>query len=194
VIWLALVAHAGSGFALLVTLSAQLRPALRATAHPGHTLALEPGLRMLLIAYASTPRLTAIPMAAVAWQRAGRAGRQRSEFRRWFGAGFVVLAAESVLRAWAALGVHDAMTPATWVARLRPPLPIVSAAVTMIVAGVCWALALRDARAAQRGSADGPDVWDTQDAAAAMCWTGAIAIAASHLVAPLAVAFVLRLG
>jgi hypothetical protein len=194
VIWLALVAHAGSGFALLVTLSAQLQPALLATAHPGHTLALEPGLRMLLIAYASTPRLTAIPMAAVAWQRAGRAGRERSEFRRGFGAGCVVLAAESVLRAWAALGTHHAMTPATWAARLRPPLPIVSAAGTMIVAGVCWALALGDATAAQRGSADGPDVWDTQDAAAAMCWTGAIAIAASHLVAPLAVAFVLRLG
>jgi hypothetical protein len=194
VIWLALVAHAGSGLALLVTLSAQLQPALLATAHPGHTLALEPGLRMLLIAYASTPRLTAIPMAAVAWQRAGRLGRERMEFRRWFGAGFVVLAAESVVRAAAALAMSPHVTPALWVGRLRPPFPLVSAAVTMIVAGVCWALALGEAKAARRGSADGPDVWDTQDATTAMWWTGAIAIAASHLVAPLAVAFVLRLG
>jgi hypothetical protein len=170
VIWLAFVAHAGSGFALLVTLSGQLRPALLATAHPGHTLALEPGLRMLLIAYASTPRLTAIPMAAIAWQRAGRVGREHTEFRRWFGAGCVVLAAESVVRAAAALAVSPQMTPALWVVRLRPPFPVVSAAVTMIVAGVCWALALGEATAARRGSADGPDVW------------------------PLAVAFVLRLG
>jgi len=193
VIWLAVIAHVGSGAALLIALSAELQPALLATAHPGHTLTLEPGLRHLMIAYATTPRLTAVPMAAVAWQRAGRMGRQHAEFRRWFGAGFVVLAAESVVRALVALG-HHAMTPATWVARLRPPFPIVSAAITIIVAGVCWALALREARAAARGSADGPDVWDTQEAAAAMWWTGAIAVVVTRLVAPLAVAFVLRLG
>jgi hypothetical protein len=193
VIWLAVIAHVGSSAALLITLSAELQPALLATAHPGHTLALEPGLRHLMIAYATTPRLSAIPMAAVAWQRAGRVGREHAGFRRWFSAGFVALAAESAVRALVALG-HDAMTPATWVAKLRPPFPVVSATITILVAGVCWALALGEARAARRGSADGPDVWDTQDAAVAMWWTGAIAVVASHLVAPLAVAFVLRLG
>jgi len=86
------------------------------------------------------------------------------------------------------------MKPATWASRLRPPLPIVSATLTMVAAGVCWALALGEAKAATRGSADGPDLWDRRDAAAIIWWTGAIAVIVTRVLAPLAVAFVLRLG
>jgi len=193
VIWIALCAHVGSALALLMTLSAQLRPALLGTASPAHTLALEPGLRHLLIAYAVTPRLTALPMAVLAWLRAGQLGRANAGFRRWFNVGFVVLASESVVRALVALGVREAITPAAWAARLRPPLPIVSATLTLVGAGVCWALALGEAKAAERGSADGPDLWDRRDAAAIIWWTGAIAVIVTRALAPIAVAFVLRL-
>jgi len=194
VIWLALIAHLGSALALMITLSATLQPALLSTPNPAHTLALEPGLRHLLVVYAATPRLSALPMAVRAWQRAGRVGRAHAGFRQWFGAGFAALAAESVVRAFAAIGAHAPMMPASWVARLRPPLPTVSATLTLWAAGTCWALALGEAKAVVRGGADGPDLWDRRDAAAIMWWTGAAAVAVARLVAPLAVAFVLRLG
>ena len=193
-IWLALIAHLGSAAAMMITLSATLQPALLSAPSPAHTLALEPGLRHLLVVYAATPRLSALPMAVLAWRRAGRIGRAHAGFRQWFGAGFAALAAESVVRAVAALGAHAPMMPASWVARLRPPLPAVSATLTLWAAGTCWALALGEAKAVVRGGADGADLWDRRDAAAIIWWTGAAAVVLARLVAPLAVAFVLRLS
>ena len=162
----ALIAHLGAGVALLITFSAGLHP----------------GLWRLALVYAATPRLSALPMAAVAWQRAGRAGRAHAGFRQWFSTGFAALAAESAVHAWVAIEGSG------------PPLPAVSATLTMATAGCCWAFALGEAKAASRGSADGPDLWDRRDAAATMWWTAGISIAVARLIAPLAVAFVLRLG
>jgi hypothetical protein len=201
VTWLfvgAAVAHVGSAAALLIILSAALQPALLATPHPAHALALEAGLRHLLVACASTPRLTALPMAALAWVRAGPSGRRAPEFRRWFSAGFVPLGAESAVRATVALAASrammPAMTPTQWVACLWPPLHVVSAALTLLVAGTCWAYALGAAYASRRGSAAGPDIWDRRAAAATIWWTALLSVGAARMVAPLAVAFVLRLG
>ena len=191
-IWVALVAHAGSAAALLIMLSATLQPVLLDTAHPAHTLALEPGLRHLLFVYAATPRLSAFPMAGLAWRRAGPVGRAHRGFRRWFGAGVAALAAVSVVRALAAVVRPDVTTPAMWAARLRPPFPAVSATLTLLAAGSCWALALGEALACARGSADGPDVWDRRDAAVIMWMTAGISVAVARILAPLAVAFVLR--
>ncbi len=182
----ALFAHAGAAAALLIVLSAQLRPALLAAPQPAHALSLESGLRWLLVAYAVTPRLTALPMAMIAWRSARRS--------RWFGAGAAVLAAESVMRAAAAIAAPQQMTPALWVARLRPPAHVVSAIVTLTLAGYCWAKALAEARATARGSAEGADVWDVQGAALTMWWMLALSFGIARVVAPLAVAFVLRLG
>ena len=184
----ALIAHLGSAAALFIVLSAELRPALLRAPQPAHALALEPGLRWLLAAFALMPRLTALPMVVVA------RGRANGAARRWLGAGFAVLAAESVVRAIAALAASRTMTVAMWVERLRPPAHVVSATATLALAGCCWALARAEARAVERGSADGPDVWDIQDAGAIMWWTAALSIGVAHVVAPLAVAFVLRLG
>jgi hypothetical protein len=181
----AIFAHAGSAVALLIILSAELRPALLAAPQPAHALALEPGLRCLLFACAVTPRLTALPMAVVA---------RRARHSRWFGAGAAVLAAESVLRASTALVTSRPMTPVLWVARLRPPAHVMSATVALALAGYCWAKALADAMAAKRGSADGPDVWNIQEAATSIVWTLALSLGITHVLAPLAVAFVLRLG
>jgi hypothetical protein len=197
VTWLvaaATIAHIGSAAALLITLSATLQPALLATLHPTHALVLEPGLRLLLVAYAITPRLTALPMAALAWHRARRLGRASPKFGLWYSAGFVPLGAESVIRATAALAASRTMTPAQWVARLSPPLHVVSATMTLLAAGTCWAYALGAAHAARRGSADGPDLWDRRAAATTMWWTGVLSVGAARIIAPFAVAFVLRLG
>jgi hypothetical protein len=103
-------------------------------------------------------------MAAVVWFRATPKGRAHAEFRRWFGFGFAALAADSVV---------------------RPPFPMLSATLTMAVAGCCWALALGAAKAAARGAGDGPDLWDRRDAAAVVWWTAALSVA---------VALLLRLG